>query len=160
MLHPLTHTALDVANTFLDLAQRDGRTLTNMELQKHVYIAFGYYAGFMNERLFSDDIQAWNYGPVIPNLYHELKHYGVGPVTEHLPGTVPIPTQSAERNIIESVWDSYRNFSAIQLSMLTHKDGTPWSRMMEKAKGKKNVTIPFSLIREHYEKLIRERTHD
>jgi uncharacterized phage-associated protein len=152
-----THTALDVANAFIEIAARNGQRLTNMQLQKLVYFAFGYYAGFMNSKLFRDEIQAWGYGPVIPTLYHKLKGYGVGAVTELLPSTNIVGDSSVEKKIIEGVWDSYHNYTALQLSSLTHKDGTPWQHMWEKSKGRKNVPIPFSLIREHYEKLIRER---
>ncbi len=31
---------------------------------------------FLNDKpLFEDDIQAWAYGPVVPNVYHEYKKY-------------------------------------------------------------------------------------
>ena len=153
------YSATAVANAFIELAQRAGKTLTNMQLQKLVYIAFGYYAGFTHHRLFRDDIQAWNYGPVIPNLYHRLKIYGVGKVTVPLETDVPVIADSNEMQVIKGVWDAYGKYTAIQLSSLTHKEGTPWSYMWAKANGRKNVPIPFELIESHYETLISERTH-
>lgn len=155
-----SYTAFDVANAFLRLAHNEGRALTNMQLQKLVYIAFGYFAGFMNDKLFRDEIQAWSYGPVIPRLYHHLKRYGVGAVTEELPAESRVDPTSVEMRIIEGVWDSYKDFSAVQLSNLTHQHGTPWTHMWTKAKGRPNVPIPINLIREHYQKLIRDRMHE
>jgi uncharacterized phage-associated protein len=152
-----TYSATDIANAFIELARRDGRTLSNMQLQKLVYIAFGYFAGFMKDKLFRDEIQAWEYGPVIPNLYHRLKQYGVGPVTV-IPAEWPSNRLAGpEMQVVEGVWDAYRKYSALELSDLTHKDGTPWSKMREKLQGRQNIPIPFSLIQEHYEQIISDR---
>jgi len=156
----ISYNALDVANAFLATAQKEGRSLTNLQLQKLVYIAYGYFAGLMNDSLFPDDIEAWDYGPVIPTLYHHLKKYGVGAVTEPLPSHNKINGGGAEVKVVEGVWDSYKKYSPIELADLTHKDGTPWKTIREKTKGRKHVSIPFALIREHYEKLIRERMRE
>lgn len=155
-----SNSALNIANKFILLAGQNGYSLTNMQLQKLVYIAFGFYAGFRHERLFDDEIQAWNYGPVIPNLYHQLKKYGVGEVTTLLPAN-PKTSQdeSAVEKLVEAVWNSYGKKSALFLSSLTHQDGTPWSIIREETKGRQHATIPFDLIREHYETLIRDRAN-
>jgi len=111
----------------------------------------------MGDRLFSDQIEAWDYGPVIPTLYHHLKKYGVGAVTEPLPSHNTINGGGAEIKVIEGVWDSYNKYSPIELANMTHKEGTPWKVTRDKAISRRHSVIPLSLIREHYEKLIRER---
>ena len=62
-----------VANTFLDMAQKEGIGITNLKIQKLVYIAYGVYAGVIGEPLFKDSIEAWQHGPVIRDLYFEAK---------------------------------------------------------------------------------------
>jgi uncharacterized phage-associated protein len=37
------------------------------------------------EPLIDERVEAWNYGPVIPSLYHEFKNFGSGAIT--LPAT-------------------------------------------------------------------------
>ena len=153
----ISYNAFDVANAFIAIAKKEGRTLTNLQLQKLVYIAFGYFAGLMNDRLFPETIEAWNYGPVIPDLYHELKQYGVGAVTDALPSRNTINGGGAEITIIDAVWESYGMYSPLELSSLTHKEGTPWKVTRDKTKNRRHAEISFGLIREHYQKLIKER---
>jgi uncharacterized phage-associated protein len=147
------HSAMEVANAFLALAQSEGVRLTNMQLQKLVYIAYGFFAAVFNEQMFDDEIQAWSFGPVIPNLYHKLKRYGAGEVATFLDVDGQIEDNSPEMKIIESVWESYKDKSAPELSSLTHEEGTPWSKVWKKER--RNTKIPHHEIKYHYEKLFK-----
>lgn len=149
--------AFDIANAFISLARKEGRSLTNMQLQKLVYIAFGYFAGFRKDRLFVDDIQAWNYGPVIPNLYHALKKYGVGAVVDDLPSKMPVSEETEAASVVRGVWNAYKRFSPIELSDLTHREGTPWQIIRDRTNNQRHASIPFEIIEEHYNQLIQER---
>lgn len=157
MKRQASHTALEVANAFLKLAENEGVSLTNMQLQKLVYISFGFYVAVFNERMFDDEIQAWNFGPVIPNLYHALKKFGAGEVTSLIDIEGNIEDNSPEMKIIETVWGSYKNFDTIQLSNLTHQDGTPWSAVWEQSK--REAKIPLDLIRSHYQRLFLQKVN-
>jgi uncharacterized phage-associated protein len=146
--------AAEVANTFLDLARRSGKTLSNLQLQKLVYIAYGFHLAGLGKRLFYDEIEAWPLGPVIPNLYHELKRYGWGDVTQPIENAGEIPESDPARVIVESVWDSYREFSPEELSGLTHQDGTPWAAAWKE--GERHVRISDDAIRSHYQRLMKK----
>ena len=148
------HKVNEVANYFIALAKDSNVSLSNMQLQKLVYIAFGYYAAILNEPLFEDEIQAWNYGPVIPNLYHLLKKYGAGEVTDFVDASTTITADDPASKIIEGVWNTYIKYDGIQLSKLTHEEGTPWSNVWNK--DQRNATIPLAVIRQHYEHLSRD----
>ena len=152
-----TYSAIEVANVFIELARQNGINLTNMQLQKLVYIAFGFYVAVFNSRMFDDEIQAWNFGPVIPNLYRALRKYGAGEVSSFIDTDNSIKENSPEMKIIESVWDSYRDFDAIQLSEMTHQEGTPWFAVWKKAK--RETKIPLDLIRSHYQRLFLEKVN-
>src|SRR5687768_4006741 len=76
------HDARNVANEFLRQAKERGTKLTNMELQKLVYIAHGYSLAILDRPLIKQYVEAWRYGPVIPDLYHALRQYRSGDVTE------------------------------------------------------------------------------
>ena len=66
------HDSNKIANEFLRLAKESGQSLTPMQLLKLVFIAHGWMLGLYGEPLISDDVQAWKYGPVIPDLYQTL----------------------------------------------------------------------------------------
>ncbi len=143
------HTAIQIANWFIDRASRDGEVLTNLKLQKLVHIANGWHLHFKNEPLFGDDVEAWPYGPVIPAVYHAFKSFGAGAVTEV--GQVPVLTGDTLQ-IVESVWNSYGKISAITLVGMTHKPGSPWSQTVAKGLGQGTV-IPRDSIKMHYDEL-------
>ncbi|MCY4150818.1 MAG: DUF4065 domain-containing protein [Aestuariivita sp.] len=58
------------------LGGRSGWTLTHLQMQKLLYMSHMYYLGENNEPLVNGRFEAWDYGPVCPDLYHHLKIYG------------------------------------------------------------------------------------
>lgn len=148
--------SLAVANRFLELAKNKGDTLTPMQLLKLVYIAHGWMLGLYGRPLIKDEVQAWQYGPVIPSLYKAVKSYRSQPVVG------PLPTRGSndaldadEQNIIDQVFDLYGNYSGPALSRITHAAGTPWSMTYEpKTFG---IEISNDLIEDHYQKLAKGR---
>ncbi|WP_366513810.1 type II toxin-antitoxin system antitoxin SocA domain-containing protein [Planktotalea sp.] len=52
-----------------------------MKLQKLVYIAYGWHLALSGKKLFTEEIEAWKHGPVVPSLYHEFKHLRENPIT-------------------------------------------------------------------------------
>ncbi|MDQ6786115.1 MAG: DUF4065 domain-containing protein [Acidobacteriota bacterium] len=149
------YSAISVANAFLDLARRDGKPLTNMQLQKLVYIAHGYCLAELGKPLFHNNVHAFEWGPVIPNLYKLLRQYGAGEVKDFIPSDEPsIPLNSPEMEIIKEVWQYYGDFSAWQLSNFTHRTGTPWS---ETWRVNQFGVISDDLIAEHYRNHLHER---
>ena len=140
-----------VANAFLDLAWSEDRQLTNMQLQKLVYIAQGFALAILDKPLYFNETEAWQYGPVIPNLYNSLKIYGAGEVKQKV-----LSSDSVQKDwhfkIIKFTWYSYGKFSGLQLSALTHKADTPWEQVYKSCK----EVIPTNIIREYYQQLIEE----
>jgi len=144
-----THTAIKIANWFIDRASRDGEVLTNLKLQKLLHIANGWHLHFKSEPLFFDQVEAWRFGPVVPAVYHAFKSFGAGAVTK--------VGQAAELagdtlQIVESVWDSYGEIPAVTLVGMTHKPDSPWSQTVGKGLGQGTV-IPQATIKMHYDEL-------
>lgn len=163
-----------VANYLLDLAERDGvNDMTPMKLLKLVYIAHGWHLALTGEPLISEKAQAWQYGPVVPRLYHEFKEFGNQRITRraaHLVKTssgrvvreVPrIDSDDSEaaiqtREIVDRTWELYKKFSGIQLSNKTHESGSPWDTSVRDASAERliNVDIDNPRIKDYYEKLL------
>ncbi len=147
--------AESVANAFLDLARRDEKSLTNMQLQKLVYIAHGYSLARLRQPLFHNNIHAFEWGPVIPNLYKTLRHYGAGEVKDYISTDAPpVAEDSQEMEIIREVWQDYGELSGLELSDLTHRKGTPWS---ETWRNNPFGVISDELIAEYYRQDLYER---
>ena len=144
-----------VADEILKIAKRKGVSLTPLQLMKLTYIANGWSLGIRKRPLFSDRIEAWKYGPVIPYLYHFTKRHGRS--------EIPLEQVELDRSMVEpeisafleEVFDKYGHLSGYQLSMLTHKDGSPWEQVYRPDEF--GIEIPTSTIRSYYERELDRR---
>jgi len=118
-----------VANYFLEMGQKEGILIDPLKLQKLVYLAHGWSLLFLNRPLIKEKIEAWRYGPVVPELYQEFKKFGASPITEF---ARPVPLESTNgidpqtKSLLYAVWQKYGSLSPIQLSVLTHEPGSAW----------------------------------
>jgi uncharacterized phage-associated protein len=78
----MVYSVITIANKFIDLAKNEN--LTNMQLQKMVYIAHGFNLALRGTKLYYEDTRAWNFGPVVPELYEKLQIYGSNKVTDKI----------------------------------------------------------------------------
>ena len=141
-----------VANKFLELAKSNEESLTNMQLQKLVFISQGYTLAFLDRPLYYNETYAWQFGPVIKELYETLRKYGNGVVKEILPSEDSLDQNSPkEKKIINAVWEGYGHFSGWELSAMTHKPHTPWSITWE---SDSFGIIPTPRIAEYYKGLL------
>lgn len=162
-----------VANYFLELAERDHIPLTPMKLQKLVYFAHGWYLALTGMPLINEQVEAWQWGPVIRSLYHNLKGFGNHPIEGRIHKFVPtspsafemrsiVPSLKNEskydeqlefvESLLQRVWEVYKSFSATQLSNMTHSPGSPWATVVSQYGGDapKGTDIPQDVIREHF----------
>jgi uncharacterized phage-associated protein len=56
--------------------------ITNLSLQKLLFFIQGFHYLNYDKLLFEEEIEAWNFGPVIPEIYHQFKKFGKNPITE------------------------------------------------------------------------------
>ncbi|MEW6598277.1 MAG: type II toxin-antitoxin system antitoxin SocA domain-containing protein [Pseudomonadota bacterium] len=145
------HDSRTVANQFLELARNRGVSLTPMQVLKLVYIAHGWMLGLYGRPLIRDEVQAWQYGPVIPRLYNDLRKYRGNSVTELLPKSPDDALDGDELDIVQQVDCKYGHMSGPALSRLTHTAGSPWA--LAYAPGVFSTLIPQDLIQDHYQRL-------
>ncbi|MDV7506139.1 DUF4065 domain-containing protein [Acinetobacter baumannii] len=146
----MAHTALQVADKFIRLGLSNDKKFTQMQLLKLVYIAHGWTLATTGQPLIHNQVEAWQYGPVIPDLYHELKYNGAKPIVR------PILSEETsfspyEDQVIDFTFKNYGNFTAFQLSDITHAPNTPWSQTF----GQKDC-ISNSVIASHYKELFQK----
>lgn len=159
------HDAKAVANAILKRAWRSGRAVTNLDLQKLVYLIHGHYIVETGQPLTSDQFEAWQFGPVQSDLYYALRQYEDRPVTEPVKAFNPVTRQSADipdiedqafTRILDLHLARYLSMTAGQLVTLTHRQGSPWWETVEAAKKRVNLgmRISDSLIEERFEGFI------
>ena len=117
--------ALDVAQYLLaQVNEEEGDLMSNLKLQKLLYYVQGYHLAIYGEPLFYEEIRAWTYGPVVPEVYHAYKHHGRS--------AIPAPKEAdcgmlspAARKLITEVYDEYGKYEASVLMHFTHEE-PPW----------------------------------
>ena len=150
---PDAHDARGIANILIQMGIQDGRPLTPLQVVKLTYLCHGWMLGLYHKPLSAQPAEAWKYGPVIPDVYHEVKVHGRKPIT----APIDFPQaelDSTESDLVQQVHKAYEDFSGIQLSQITHEPGTPWHKIWNEHG--RNTIIPNSLIEEHYAGLAAE----
>lgn len=141
------YNSLLIAKILLSLAAQQDRVLTPMQLIKLVYLSHGWMLGLYNRPLINQEVEAWKYGPVIPELYQEIKHYRSNPVKDINYKEEIIDENSLD--IIEQVYKLYGSFTGMELSMLTHEKDSPWEITWNNGK----TIISNDLIAYYYKKM-------
>ena len=153
--------APQIANFFLEKGKEEARPISMLKLIKLCYIAHGWNLGLTGEPLFKESVEAWQYGPVVPSLYHEFKHFGRKPIDrfaqeldlkDFAMTTAEPPKDTQTRAIMEKVWDVYKTSSGNSLINRTHAQGTPWKNNYRL--GEKGITIPNQEIQEYYAEML------
>lgn len=142
------HSSTTVANKIIEIARGRGNLLTPMQLIKLVYIAHGWMLGLYSRPLTRDRIEAWKFGPVIPNLYHSVKHFRDQPISNQLNQPPGDELDPIEADLVGQVCEIYCKFDGVSLSNMTHQAGTPWAQVY--VDGISNIPIPNDLIERHY----------
>lgn len=159
-----------IANVFLTFGFEEQVSIEPMKLLKLVYIAHGWHLGIFKNPLINEYAEAWKYGPVVPSIYEGVKKFGKLPVTE-LATDVRISNGQVVRqpfsinkaadteSFLRQVWDLYKKYSGVDLSMMTHQPGTPWFITWHYQGGKDihGKDIDNGLIKQHYEQLFQRR---
>lgn len=147
------YSASSVAQAFLDLANDEGKKLSNMQLQKLVFFAHGIHLAAENEPLIFDDVMAWNFGPVIPTLYQRLKKFGGNPVTDTIGVSTPVFADPEANEIVHLTWDTFKNYSGARLSEISHAKNSPWDIVFNQ-QGKKFDLIPDEIVKKYYAPMV------
>jgi uncharacterized phage-associated protein len=142
--------AFDVAEYVLEFCEKElSNPITNEQLQKILYYIQGEYIALYGEAIFENIIEAWDIGPVIPDIY--CKYY------DYL--SAPITGIRANRELFEEdkelIAEIAKSKSFIEIDKLTQmiKNEFPWKCSYEK--GEKNE-IPIEVIRDYFAYSARE----
>lgn len=124
-------------NTILYKAFNEGISVTPMKLQKLLYFAHREYLKKTGQPLFNERFEPWPYGPVLPSVYEEFKSFHADPITmfaKNADGSASLLSEKgvpAACQAINTVWLRYKPYSGIELSQMTHREGSAWHKAIE-----------------------------
>ncbi len=157
----MSYNVLDVCRYVIKYSNENDYGVSNLKLQKILYFIQAYFLLKKKDHTpcFNEKIEAWNFGPVVPEAYYEYKQYGSG----------DIPTQESyiisdgkwnfkrikfddtvivdeDKALIKKVVDTFVDYSATDLVSLTHRQ-SPW---IDAYVPHQNNEITINAIKEYF----------
>lgn len=139
----MSYKVLDVCRHIINYSNEHDYGISNLKLQKVLYFIQAYFLTKKKDHTpcFYEKIEAWDFGPVVPEAYLEYKQYG----SEDIP-TIKSFIMFDENNVwnskrvkfedttisdddkslIDKVIDKFADYSATDLVSLTQKQ-SPWN---------------------------------
>ena len=137
--------ALDYATYIITKCTNDGLSISNLKLQKILYYIQKEYLKLQGTPAFPDDIEAWKFGPVIPNVYYSFCGFGAMPITRTY--SIPADFSSSDQEIIDPIVESKRCLPPWDLVSQTHSPGGAWDQTFKNGAGNRRI-IPIDVIQQ------------
>lgn len=134
------YSALDVAKFVITFCTSIGNPISNLQLQKILYFLQVHFAKQF-ERLYRDDLYAWQYGPVIPDIYYLFAGYGASEIASKY----DINIREQEQQEIIPIIKRLIQIDPWQLVEMTHKKGGPWDWTYDEGRGINGI-INFEML--------------
>lgn len=138
----MAYKALDIAKYIVTKCKNDGNPISNLQLQKILYyIQKEFLQSNNGEVAFDDQIEAWQFGPVVPNVYYEFCGYGAMTILSEYEVNHLI---KKDQSIIDKIVEEKRTLNPWDMVEETHKPGGAWDQAYKN--GNKSI-IDVDLIR-------------
>ena len=138
---------LAIANFFIRKSLKEKKPVTQIKLQKLIYFAHGFYLALREKPLVHEKIEAWQYGPVIPSVYHRFKKWGNRNIRNVLvDNDANLIIDEEDIEFLNLVWHKFSTLSAAQLVKISHEKDGPWSKAIEKSKLLVGFVVPNIVI--------------
>lgn len=132
--------------------------ISTMKLQKLCFMAQGWSLALADQPLFPETFEAWRRGPVSRVLFREHRREFS---RSSWPSGDASRLSKREAIICDAVLANYGGLSGLELSEMTHEQGTPWSvtRRLEGLSDSEpsQVEIPQELIQRYFRKTLLQR---
>ena len=157
----MVYNVLDVSCEAINYSNEKGYGISNLKLQKILYFIQAYFLITVDEKCFKEKIEAWDFGPVVPEVYSEFKQYGAGnipSVSNYMIRDKNHPWNYEKKKFdssvinendkkrIRAVIDEFADYSATYLVSLTQSQA-PWYDAYQKYK---NNEITVDAIKEFF----------
>lgn len=117
--------ALTIARYIIDKSFKDGMPVSNLRLQKLLYFVQGWSYVVKREPLIKENFYAWQYGPVIPEVYFEYNGYVGTPIRMTYNDII---ISDLDKEIINYILRLLKQYNDWVLVSLSHEEGGPWDK--------------------------------
>lgn len=129
------YNALEVARYIISKCTNDNQPISNLQLQKILYFL---QCKFIKEKkypLFVDEIEAWQFGPVVPEVYYEYCGFGSMDIIKIYNTNI----SAEDKLIINPIVENKRGKAPWILVEETHARGKAWDCVYRDGEGNRNI---------------------
>lgn len=137
-----TYTALEWAKYIVTKCVEDNHPISNLQLQKILYFIQKEFLK-RGKIAFSDEVEAWPLGPVVPSAYYYFCGFGAMTIID---ASYKPNISSAAKSIADPIIEQKRAMSTWSLVEETHKENGSWDKVFKDGLGNHQV-IPLEFIR-------------
>ena len=137
------YSAEDIAAYIVNRCIDNRRPITNLQLQKILYLCQLAYHRFTDASLFEDDFEARQYGPVVPSVYRMFSLFGGMKINRFVPEEVDIDPDT--KDFLNILADKYSGYSPLDLTAVMHQNDDAWEQTFQGGEGDGKV-IPKELM--------------
>lgn len=137
------HTAIEWAMYIVNKCIDENCPISNLQLQKILYYIQREFLR-QDKIAFYDEIEAWQFGPVVPKVYYYYCGHGAMPISFTLKDFTQVDFN--EKAIVDPIIEEKRVFNPWELVAETHQPGGAWDRIYNRGIGNKQC-IPRELIK-------------
>lgn len=134
--------ALSIAKYIVTKCVNDNCPISNLQLQKFLYYIQKEFLG-RGKIAFYDEIEAWQFGPVVPTVYYHFCGFGAMPITSTYDDC---DIGDEEIVIIDRVVEQKRSLNPWDMVKETHKAGGAWDQIYRNGEGNRRP-ISIELIK-------------
>ena len=122
--------ALEVAEYIIAGCHQKHKSISNSKLQKILYFVQAQFIVEFGTSCFGNIMQAWDYGPVVPDVYRKYRGYGNTNIPGY--GNKGFDFEQDERQTLDTTIDNASEYAASQLAEIA-RNQSPWMDAYEKA---------------------------
>lgn len=126
--HRETTMTISIESAARFVAECSGWKATNLIIQKILYIAQVVHLGRTGQKLIDAEFEAWDYGPVAPDLYHQIKGFGSKPIPESVLWSAKKVPEGLELDTLKEACEHLVGKTGGDLIRNTHWSGGAWVR--------------------------------
>ena len=135
VIMPSPITAEQLANYVVDRCIDDKHPVSNLQLQKIMYLIQAHFLREDEVSLFDDEFHAWRYGPVIPEIYREFSLNVGNPITrKHVEEELTELNPETVNRIYQMVC-TCRAYYPWALVDISHRSNGAWARTYKNGGG-------------------------
>lgn len=137
------YTAKEVAEYIICRCNLTDVFVSNLKLQKLLYLVQVEYLRYFGRPCFSDDFEAWNVGPIVSDVYNRYCGFGGSGII--LKAEPKIAGQ--DEKFIDEIVQRWKNAYPWDMSRKTAYAGSPWDVTYDNGRGSHRI-IRKELIKE------------